>query len=142
MSFELLDTKETTTEEGRSCLILCNFNGKEAKTVSNLAGMLGIRDKVLISYKNGNTLVKDVINNNLLTDAEDGVKNKAIIFNNIPGNKIGLFIENLKKFRLNNVLKATVTETSREWTLDVLLKNLVAEKVAMQTGKDFEHEEQ
>ena len=142
MSFELLDTKETTTEEGRSCLILCNFNGKEAKTVSNLAGMLGIRDKVLINYKNGNTLVKDVINNNLLTDAEDGVKNKAIIFNNISGNKIGLFIENLKKFRLNNVLKATVTETSREWTVDVLLKNLAAEKVAMQTGKDFEHEEQ
>ena len=47
MSFELLDTKETTIDEGRSCLILCNFNGKEVKTVSNLAGMLGIRDKVL-----------------------------------------------------------------------------------------------
>lgn len=78
----------------------------------------------------------------LLNKNEDGVKNKAIIFNNIPGNKIGLFIENLKKFRLNNVLKATVTETSREWTVDVLLRNLVAEKVAMQTGKDFDHEEQ
>lgn len=141
MSFELLDTKETKVEDGRSCIILCNFNGKEAKTVGNLAGMLGLRDRINISYKNGNTLVKDVIDGNILNDAEDGIKNKAIIFNNIPGNKIGLFIENLKRFRLNNVLKATVTETSREWTVDILLKNLVAEKIAMQTGKDYEHEE-
>ena len=141
MSFELLDTKDTKTEEGRSCVILCNFNGKEAKTVGNLAGMIGLRDRINISYKNGNTLVKDVIEGNLLDDAEDGIKSKAIIFNNVPGNKIGLFIENLKKFRLNNALKATVTETSREWTVDILLKNLVAEKIAMQTGKDYEHKE-
>ncbi|WP_066894074.1 DUF3783 domain-containing protein [Clostridium nigeriense] len=141
MSFELLDTKETTINEGRSCIILCNFNGKEVKTVGNLAGMLGIRDKIVISYKNGNTLVKDVLDGNLLNDAEDGVKSRAIIFNNIPGAKIGLFIENLKKFRLNNVLKATVTETSKEWTVDILLKNLAAEKIAMQSGKSYDHEE-
>ncbi|MGN0026044.1 MAG: DUF3783 domain-containing protein, partial [Clostridium sp.] len=133
--------KETKVDEGRSCIILCNFNVKEVKTLSNLAGMLGIRDKVVINYKNGNTLVKEIINGNILNDAEDGIKNKAIIFNNIPGAKIGLLINNLKKFRLNNVLKATVTETSKEWTVDVLLKNLVAEKIAMQSGKEYEHEE-
>lgn len=141
MSFELLDTKETQANEGRSCVILCNFNPKEVKTVSNLAGMLGIRDKIVISYKNGNTVVKDVLAGNILNDAEDGVKSKAIIFNNVPGAKIGLFIENLKKFRLNNVLKATVTETSNEWTVDVLLKNLAAEHIAMKSGKNYDHEE-
>lgn len=141
MSFELLDTKETSTSEGRSCAILCNFNAKEIKTISSLAGMIGIRDKIVISYKNGNTVVKDVLEGNILNDAEDGVKSKAIIFNNIPGAKIGLFIENLKKFRLNNVLKATVTETSKEWTVNVLLKNLTAENIAMKSGKNFEHEE-
>ena len=141
MSFELLDTKETTINEGRSCIILCNFNGKEVKTVGNLAGMLGIRDKVVVNYKNGNTLVKDALEGNILNDAEDGIKHRAIIFNNIPGAKIGLVIENLKKFRLNNVLKATVTETSREWTINVLLNNLAAEKIAMQSGKSYDHEE-
>lgn len=141
MSFELLNTKETSINEGRSCIILCNFNVKEAKTIGNLAGMLGIRDKIVISYKNGNTLVKDVLAGNILNDAEDGAKSKAIIFNNIPGAKIGLFIENLKKFRLNNVLKATVTETSKEWTVNVLLNNLRAENIAMKSGKAFEHEE-
>lgn len=141
MSFELLDTKETKANEGRSCIILCNFNAKEVKTVGNLAGMLGIRDKIVVNYKNGNTLVKDVLEGNILNDAEDGIKNRAIIFNNIPGAKIGLVIENLKKFRLNNVLKATVTETSREWTINVLLNNLAAEKIAMQSGKSYDHEE-
>ncbi len=141
MSFELLDTKETKANEGRSCIILCNFDAKEVKTISNLAGMLGIRDKVVLSFKNGNTLVKDVINGNILNDAEEGVKDKAVIFNNIPGAKIGLFINNLKKFRLNNILKAAVTETSQEWTVNVLLKNLVAEKIAMQTGQEFDHED-
>ncbi|MCR1950133.1 MULTISPECIES: DUF3783 domain-containing protein [Clostridium] len=140
MSFEKLDTKDTEVKEGRSCVILCNFNQKEIKTVSNLAGMIGIRDRIVLSYKNGNSIVKDVIEGNILSDAEDGIKNKAIIFNNIPGAKMGIFIENLKKFRVNNVLKATVTETSKEWTINVLLKNLVAERIAMKTGKDFEHD--
>ncbi len=100
MSFELLDTKETKADEGRSCIILCNFNVKEVKTLSNLAGMLGIRDKVVINYKNGNTLVKDVINGNILNDAEDGIKNKAIIFNNIFCKIISIFIRNSQiKFR-------------------------------------------
>ena len=142
MSFEKLDVKDTEVKDGRSCVILCNFNAKEIKTVSNLAGMIGIIDKIVISYKNGNSIVKDVLEGNILNDSEDGIKNKAIIFNNIPGAKMGIFIENLKKFRVNNVLKATVTETSREWTVNVLLKNLVAERIAMKTGKDFEHDEE
>ena len=142
MSFEKLDVKDTEVKDGRSCVILCNFNAKEIKTVSNLAGMIGIRDKIVISYKNGNSIVKDVLEGNILNDSEDGIKNKAIIFNNIPGAKMCIFIENLKKFRVNNVLKATVTETSREWTVNVLLKNLVAERIAMKTGKDFEHDEE
>lgn len=141
MSFERLDTKDNQIEEGRSCIVLYNFSPKEAKTVNNLAGMIGIRDRILLNHKNGDTLVKDVIENKISNECEDGLKNKAIIFNNIAGAKIGLFIENLKKFRLNNVLKASVTETSREWTVNYLIKNLVAEKIAMQSGKELDHEE-
>ncbi|EOR27253.1 MULTISPECIES: DUF3783 domain-containing protein [Clostridium] len=142
MSFEKLDMKDTEVRDGRSCIILCNFNAKEVKTISNLAGMFGIKDKIILNYKNGNSIVKDILENNILSDSEDGVKNKAIIFNNIPGAKMGTFIENIKKFRINNVLKATVTETSREWTVNFLLKNLVAERIAMKSGKDFNHDEE
>ena len=142
MSFERLDTKDSEIKEGRSCIILCNFSAKEAKTVNNLAGMIGIRDRILLNHKNGDTLVKDVIENKISNEGEEGIKNKAIIFNNISGVKIGLFIENLKKFRLNNVLKASVTETSKEWTVNYLIKNLVAEKIAMESGKELDHEEE
>ena len=142
MSFERLDTKDSEIKEGRSCIILCNFSAKEAKTVNNLAGMIGIRDRILLNHKNGDTLVKDVIENKISNEGEEGIKNKAIIFNNISGVKIGLFIENLKKFRLNNVLKASVTETSKEWTVNYLIKNLIAEKIAMQSGKELNHEEE
>lgn len=142
MSFEKLDVKDTEIKEGRSCIVLCNFNAKEIKTVSNLSGMIGIKDKIILNHKNGNSIVKDVLENNILNDLEEGVKHKAIIFNNIPGVKMGMFIENLKRFRINNVLKATVTETSKEWTVDVLLKNLFAERIAMKSGKDFTHDEE
>ena len=142
MSFEKLDIKDTEVKEGRSCIILCNFNSNEIKTIGNLAGMLGIKDKITLSYKNGNSILKDVLEGNISNDSEDGIKNKAIIFNNISGAKMGVFIENLKKFRINNVLKATVTEKSIEWTVNVLLKNLVAERIALKTGKDFSHDEE
>ncbi|NLL30734.1 MAG: DUF3783 domain-containing protein [Clostridiales bacterium] len=141
MSFEQLDTKDREVKEGRSCLILCNFNNKEVKTIGNLAAMIGIRDKIILNHKNGNSIVKDVLEGKISNDCEEGLKNKAIIFNNIPGGKMGVFIENLKKFRINNVLKATVTETSKEWTVNLVLKNLVAERVALSKGIDLDHEE-
>ncbi|MBU5454816.1 DUF3783 domain-containing protein [Caproiciproducens sp. MSJ-32] len=141
MSFEQIDTKDREIKEGRSCIILCNFNNKEVKTVGNLASMIGIRDKIILNHKNGNSLVKDILDGKISNDCEDGIKNKAIIFNNIPGAKISIFIDNLKKFRVNNVLKATVTETSKEWTINTVLKNLVAERVALSKGMDYDHEE-
>lgn len=141
MSFEQLDTKDREVKEGRSCLILCNFNNKEVKTIGNLAAMIGIRDKIILNHKNGNSIVKDVLEGKISNYCEEGLKNKAIIFNNIPGGKMGVFIENLKKFRINNVLKATVTETSKEWTVNLVLKNLVAERVALSKGIDLDHEE-
>ena len=57
---------------------------------------------------------------------EDGRKERAIIFNAIPPAKMNIFIENLK-VRVNNVLKAVVTETSIEWTVNEVLSNLLAE---------------
>ena len=49
---------------------------------------------------------------------------------------MNIFIENLKKVRVNNVLKAVVTETSIEWTVNEVLSNLLAERVAISKG-DF-----
>ena len=50
--------------------------------------------------------------------------------------KINMFIDNLKKIRINNVLKAIVTETSINWTLNEVIVNLLNERAAINNG-DF-----
>ena len=47
---------------------------------------------------------------------------------------MNIFIENLKKVRVNNVLKAVVTETSVNWSVNEVISNLVAERTAISKG--------
>lgn len=136
MSFDKLDIKDNSTREGRACILLCNLGGKDLQKVKNCAMILGIRDQIILNSKNGNTVIKDVLYNNINSECEDGRKERAIIFNAIPPAKMNIFIENLKKVRVNNVLKAVATETSIDWTVNEVLSNLVAERIAISKG-DF-----
>ena len=54
---------------------------------------------------------------------------------------MNIFIENLKKVKVNNVLKAVVTETSINWSVNEVISNLVAERAAMSKGNfnDIHH---
>lgn len=134
MSFERLDRNSITDNDGRSCIILCNFNGKELKGVKNYASILGIKDSICLYSKNGNTLIKDALENNIDLSCENGRKEKAIIFNNIPNSKINMFIDNLRKIRINNVLKAVVTDTSINWSVNEVIINLIQERAAINNG--------
>lgn len=136
MSFDKLNIKDNSVREGRACILLCNLGGKDLQKVKNCAMILGIRDQIILNNKNGNTVIKDVLDNNINSECEDGRKERAIIFNAIPPAKMNIFIENLRKVRVNNVLKAVVTETSIDWTVNEVLSNLVAERVAISKG-DF-----
>ncbi len=136
MSFDKLDIKDNSEREGRACILICNLGGKDLQKVKNCAMILGIRDQIILNSKNGNTVIKDVLENNINSECEDGRKERAIIFNAIPPAKMNIFIENLRKVRVNNVLKAVVTETSIDWTVNEVLSNLVAERIAISKG-DF-----
>lgn len=136
MSFNKLDIKDNSEREGRACILICNLGGKDLQKVKNCAMILGIRDQIILNSKNGNTVIRDVLDNNINTECEDGRKERAIIFNAIPPAKMNIFIENLKKVRVNNVLKAVVTETSIDWTVNEVLSNLLAERIAISKG-DF-----
>ena len=126
----------------RVCIILCNFSEKERKTIKVYAGMMGIRDLVIVSYKNGDNTISDILNNKLSeSEIEDPVKDRAIIFNNIESRKLNLFIDNMKKMRTAPSMKAIVTETSIEWTLSRLLNNLKEERQFEKQGKIFKHKE-
>lgn len=139
MSFEKIDINDKEIKEGRNCIIICNFNAKELKSIKNFASILGIKDQIILSSKNGESIIKDVLEDNIISDCEDGVKQKALIFNSISPAKINMFIENLKRIKINNILKASVTETSKEWSVNVLISNLVAERIAIKAGKDADH---
>lgn len=134
MSFERLDRNNVSDNDVRSCILLCNFNGKELKAVKNYASILGLRDQICLYSKNGDSTIKDVLEDNIDSNCEEGRKEKAIIFNNISNMKINMFIDNLKKIRINNILKAVVTETSINWTVNEVIVNLLNERAAINSG--------
>ncbi len=138
MSFVKLDNKNINGNE-RSCAIIYNFNDKDRKIIKNYGNIFGIKDQINISWKNGETIISDLIENKIDESCEVLNKNRAIIFNNIPSAKVNLFIDSLKKNRMNDVLFAVVTETSKNWTINILIENLVLERISMKKGKELKH---
>lgn len=138
LSFVKLDNKNIDNNE-RSCVIVYNFNDKDRKIIKNYGNIFGVRDQINISWKNGETVISDLIDNKLDENCEVSNKKRAIIFNNVPNVKVNLFIDSLKKSRMNDVLFAIVTETSKNWTVNVLIENLVLERISMKKGKELKH---
>lgn len=138
LSFIKLDNKNIDNNE-RSCVIVYNFNDKDRKIIKNYGNIFGVRNQINISWKNGETVISDLIDNRLDENCEVSNKKRAIIFNNVPNVKVNLFIDSLKKSRMNDVLFAIVTETSKNWTVNVLIENLVLERISMKKGKELKH---
>lgn len=138
MSFTEINNIEKDIHD-RTCVMIVNFNKKESALIKNICGFIGMRDCIFLDTKNGDTLIKDILDNNISLDCEDGLSNKAIIFNNIPHLKINSLLDNLKKMRINRPLSAMVTETTLNWTLNKLIANLLEERRAISEGKEFSH---
>lgn len=139
MSFKEIDIKDKEYTEGRSCIIVCNFGAKEIKLIENCAQMAGIKDIIKVSQEYGESVVKDIIDSKELVNGSQEYRDRAIIFNNIPNNKISLFMDVLKRIKIKNVLYAVTTEVSKEWTLNELISNLVQERIAMRNGQPLSH---
>ncbi|MDO4534500.1 MAG: DUF3783 domain-containing protein [Clostridium perfringens] len=139
MSFEKLDNKSKRIDGERSCVILYNFNDKEKKIIKNYGNIFGVKDQINISWKNGESVISDLVDDKLDESSETIKNEKAIIFNNVSSVKVNLFIDSLKKSRINNVLFAIVTETSKNWTINILIENLILERISMKKGKELKH---
>ncbi|WP_122638921.1 DUF3783 domain-containing protein [Romboutsia sp. Marseille-P6047] len=138
MTFTKINDVDNNTHN-RDCIMIVNFNKKESTLIKNICGFIGVRDCIFLDKTNGNAIIKSILDNDISSDCEDGFVNKAVIFNNIHNKKINSFLESLKKMRINRPLTAMVTETSIDWTLNNLLYNLIEERKALSTGKDFSH---
>ena len=139
MTFTKINDINNDNIHNRACVMVIKFNKKEGALIKNICGFIGVRDCIFLDKSNGNTIIKDVLENNISLDCEDGISNKAVVFNHIPNVKINSFLESLKKMRINRPLTAMVTDTNLDWTLNNLLYNLVEERKALSSGKEFSH---
>jgi len=133
MTFKSL--KELDTTESRSCALLFNFNNKDLMSIKSIYRLIGISDVIILKNENLNTVIKDILEDNLSNDSEDKINSRAIIFNNIESRKISSVSDNLKRLKIQRPLLATVTETSINWDLKNLLCNLQEEAISLNTSK-------
>ena len=118
MTFKSL--KELDTTESRSCALLFNFNNKDLMSIKSIFRLIGISDIIILKNENLNTVIKDILEDNLLNDSEDKINSRAIIFNNIESRKASAVSDNLKRLKVQKPLLAVVTETSINWELKKL----------------------
>lgn len=139
MSFEKLSNGEQFVNDTKPCVVLVNFDNKELSLLRNVGMLSGIREHIIISGKNGENTIKDILEGNISSTDDVKTNNKAILFNNIPSKKMTGFLESIKKLRMRRPLSAVVTETSINWTLNNLVLNLLEENQALASGKTVDH---
>lgn len=138
MSFQNINKIDGSSNEA-NCAMLYNFSSKELAMLKNICGLIGVKNKIILTPKNGNTIIKDILNNELDNNCDMDLNHKAVIFNNIDSSKIHSFMDALKKFRMGLPLIAVVTETSIDWDLNTLISNLAEERSALKSGKKVNH---
>ncbi len=139
MTFKKINENEQQNLHDRSCMILVNFNAKELAAIKTVSNFAGIRDRIAVTSKNGNTKINDILDGNMLDDNEEVWSEKAIIFNNIPTNRVSGFLDGLKKMKIRRPLTAMVTEVSIDWKLDTLIYNLKEERKSIAKGQVVDH---
>ena len=137
MSFtNINDVKSNDT---RSFVMIYNFNAKEVTNLKNICRIFGIKDVEVLSRKNACTKVCDIIEGMISSSEDEGINQKAIVFNNVNHARVNGLIDGLKKFRIGRPLMAFVTDDNVNWTFNNLLLNLVEERVALKQGKNLNH---
>lgn len=139
MSFEKISSDNKNSNDSKTCMILVNFDKKELSMIRNVSRFAGIKENIVVSGKHGENTINDILSGKIEEDNEKVLSNKAIIFNNIPAQRVSGFLDSLKKMRMRRPLTAMVTETSIGWTLNNLIANLIEENTALSSGKSFEH---
>ena len=124
MTFKKINENEQNNIHDRSCIILVNFNNKEVAAIKTVSR---------------NTKIKDILDGNISDDNENTWSEKAIIFNNIPTNRVSGFLDGLKKMKIRRPLTAMVTEVSIDWKLDTLIYNLKQERKSIAKGQVVDH---
>ena len=71
MTFKKINENEQNNIHDRSCIILVNFNNKEVAAIKTVSSFAGIKDRIVLTSKNGNTKIKDILDGNISDDNEN-----------------------------------------------------------------------
>ena len=139
MSFENIKDIDLNNVHNRSCIMVVNFNNKELNSIKNISRLIGLKDIITLDYKNGNSVIRNILEDNIANSGDTNNKNKVILFNNVSTQKINALLDNFKKIKINRPLSAMITDQTIEWTIDNLIINLVNERKAISEGKVSNH---
>ena len=59
--FKKINENEQNNIHDRSCIILVNFNNKEVAAIKTVSSFAGIKDRIVLTSKNGNTKIKEAL---------------------------------------------------------------------------------
>lgn len=132
MSFEKINKEETQVPEGRECILVYGFSGKDLQVIKGYSLMVGVRDIIEIKKDMLDIKVQDILEDTLTgQEGAPGPKDRAIVFNAFPGKKLNIFIANFKSTGISQPLLATVTPTSIGWKFRDLVEELQRERAAI-----------
>lgn len=141
MSFEKMqDFNEKKPVHERSCVMFYYFTPAEVKQLQLVAKLAGITDQIILKEEHGECTLQAILDDQITSSEVEILKQKAIVFNNIPSTRISAFLQGLKKIRMNRPLVAATTETSINWPLKELLFQLNAERQGINSNRFTEHE--
>lgn len=141
MSFQKINKEDTTTQQGRECILVYGFGAKDYSKLKNYCMMMGIRDLIQVDKDMLNEKVQNILEDEIKkSECNEAPGDKAIIINAFSGQKLHTFLGNFKRTGLRRPLIATVTPTSLNWTVLELVSELQKEREAIAKSNQALHE--
>lgn len=141
MSFQKINQVDTETQQGRECILVYGFVGKDFIKLKNLCNMIGMRDIVQVDKDMVEEKLQNIIDGNIIkAKSEPLLTERAIVLNAFSGQKLHTFLENFKRTGIKRPLIATVTPTSITWTFRELIEELQKEREAIVKMNQLAHE--
>ncbi|MHC1749075.1 MAG: DUF3783 domain-containing protein [Cellulosilyticaceae bacterium] len=143
MSFEKLESGNMRGAEGKECILIYQFHGKELETIQRMLKLVGMHKQIIVESTMVENTVEDIVNEKItISEKNDKVNHaKALVFHGTASKKLNMVLDTLKKTGLKRPLVAVVTDTSKAWTFSHLLVELSKEKEALSKNKPIQHEE-
>lgn len=141
MSFQKIDKEDTKAPQGRECILIYGFTGKNYSKLKNYCMMIGIRDIIQVDKNMLNEKVQNILRNTIeKSECKEVPADQTIIMNAFSGQKLHTFLGNFKQAGLGRPLMATVTPTSLNWTVGELISELKNEREAIAKNNQMTHE--